>query len=97
MRTELSQRQAETYDLLKHDVAALERSPLNRKPDRINRVLRLGVDLARMCRELEAALRIEDDRLRTEGTTEELDTRWIKNLHRLETMQSMLNRAEAAI
>lgn len=95
MRTELSQRQSDTYDVLLRDVRALEQSPVNRKPERVNRVLRLGVDLSRMCRELESALAVEDKRLTEDGTSDELDDRWIKNLRRLETMQALLDRAKA--
>jgi hypothetical protein len=62
-----------------------------------NLILTRGIDLWQMCRDLETALDSEDTRLRTDGTTDELDDRWIKNLHRLEVMLALLDRAYAAI
>jgi hypothetical protein len=57
-------------------------------------ILRNGVELDRMRRTLEAALTTEDERLRSEGTTDELDDRWIRNLRRLEVICDLLNDAK---
>ena len=89
--------QAETYDQLVFEVKRIERDPTNATVDRLNRIDLLGVDLKHLCRDLESALTAEDNRLRSEGTTDQLDDRWIKNLRRLEVMLALLNRAELAV
>jgi hypothetical protein len=47
-----------------------------------------------MRRTLEDALTTEDERLRSDGTTDELDDRWIRNLRRLEVICDLLNDAK---
>ena len=94
---ELRTRQSETYDQLVFEVKRIERDPANATVDRLNRIDLLGVDLKHLCRDLESALTAEDNRLRSEGTTDQLDDRWIKNLRRLEVMLALLNRAELAV
>ena len=89
--------QAETYDALALLVRQIERDPTNATVDRLNRIDTLGIDLRHLCRDLESALTAEDNRLRSEGTTDQLDDRWIKNLRRLEVMLALLNRAELAV
>jgi hypothetical protein len=97
MKTELSTRQADTYDLLERDVCRLEQTPGKVDQKRLLRVYQLGAELHAMCAELETALQLEDERLRTDGTTDDLDARWIKNLRRLETMRDLLTRAKTTL
>ena len=70
--------------------------PIRDRHDYERRVLEYGAELNRMRRTLEAALSQEDERLRTEGTTDDLDDRWIRNLHRLEVICDLLDQAKAA-
>lgn len=93
----LRKNQADTYELLEQEVARIERDPANATRARLLRIDHLGADLNRMCRELESALELESKRLRDEGTSDDLDLRWIKNLRRLEFMRALLNRALAVI
>lgn len=95
MKTELTTRQTEIYDALAFEITRGKRAPEKLTRTRLLRIDQLGNELHRLCMELEAALRFEDDRLTTEGTSDESDNRWIKNLHRLEAMRDLLSRAVA--
>jgi hypothetical protein len=89
--------QARAYDALATELAALDRTPTRYRPSQLRKIDACGVDLAQHCRRLESILTAEDERLRTEGTTDELDDRWIKNLRRLELMLALLAEAKAAV
>lgn len=86
--------QAETFDALEFEVNRIERHPDRVSRERLARLDQLGVELSHLCRQLERALDAEDKRLRAIGTTDVLDDRWIMNLHRLETIRGLLDRAE---
>lgn len=90
--------QAETFEALEFELNRLDRTPPHRRNYRLQRIDVLGVDLWRMCQQLQDALTEEDNRLRAlHGSSAELDDRWIKNLHRLERMLALLARAKSVI
>jgi hypothetical protein len=89
--------QAEIYDALEFELDRLHRASGAKRRARLIQIDALGVSLWQMCQTLESALTTEDDRLRANGTTDELDDRWIKNLRRLELMYALLDRARAAV
>lgn len=95
--TALTTRQAETYDVLEQEVNRLEGSA-NRVPrSRLTRVYQHGVALHHLCETLEAQLAKEDARLTADGTSPEMDERWIRNLRRLEKMRTLLHRTKVAL
>lgn len=93
----LTERQADTYEILEREVRLLEISNGRVSKSRLLRVSQHATELSRMCRTLEGQLTREDDRLRTDGTTPEFDDRWITNLRRLERMLALLDRTKAAL
>lgn len=50
-----------------------------------------------LCKELETVLKDEDARLSEDGTTVEMDDRWILNLRRLEKLRDLLNRSHSML
>ena len=97
MPTQLTPKQLETYEILACEVDRIEGS-VNRVPrSRLNRVYQHGVALHHLCETLEGQLAKEDARLKAEGTTPELDARWILNLRRLERMRTLLQRTKVAL
>lgn len=93
----LTQRQADTYDILEREVKRLEGNYGRVSTSRQVRVYQHGVELHRMCKTLEEQLTKEDTRLKAEGSTPELDERWIRNLRRLEMMRALLDRTKEAL
>lgn len=72
-------------------MAAKRRNELSRD------LMALCSDLAGMRTMLASALESEDIRLRADGTDDDLDDRWIRNLRRYEMLSHVLAAAEAVL